>query len=534
MKGSTQVKTARTLDDVAVDDLLAEEPRQRLSWLRVGMVVAVVALIAGGGVIALRKVSSDPAPMEMPSWSVPYVDVTLTPTYEFQNPESNPARDIALAFVVADPKEPCKPSWGGAYSLDEAKQELELDRRITQLRAAGGDIMISFGGQANQELAFACDDEAKLAAAYRAVIERYDVQSIDFDIENGDISDGPSIERRAAAIATVQKERVAAGHQLAVWVTLPVETTGLTDHGVALVRSTIKGGVDLAGINVMTMDFGDAAHPTTDMLAATKAALQASVTQIAAAYASQGISLDESQRWSHLGATPMIGQNDVDGEVFTIDDAKGLAAFARAKGLGRVSTWSLNRDAPCSASFADVMVLSNTCSSVTQQALDFAKVFTALPGGATDSTQTDAVTVTAREQGIDDPAKSPYPIWRSEAQYPEGYKVVRHGLVYQAKWYTQGQDPSMTVADPWDTPWSLVGPIGPDDKPFAPTPLPAGTYPEWSPKVLYRKGDKVLLEGLPYEARWPNQGEVPQTLLPVGPDKAWTPLFTVPGEPAGS
>ncbi|MGZ4674292.1 MAG: hypothetical protein ACXV8K_16645, partial [Ilumatobacteraceae bacterium] len=39
---------------------------------------------------------------------------------------------------------------------------------------------------------------------------------------------------------------------------------------------------------------------------------------------------------------------------------------------------------------------------------------------------------------------------------------------------------------------------------------------------------------LPYEARWPNQGEVPPSLLPVGPDSAWSPLFVVPGEPASS
>src|SRR5690606_18772853 len=100
---------------------------------------------------------------------------TLTPTYEFQNPQANPARDVVLAFVVADPTEPCAPSWGGAYSMDEASADLELDRRITQLRAAGGSVMISFGGQANDELAFACDDEAELTDAYRSVVERYDV-----------------------------------------------------------------------------------------------------------------------------------------------------------------------------------------------------------------------------------------------------------------------------------------------------------------------------------------------------------------------
>jgi chitinase len=224
----------------------------------------------------------------------------------------------------------------------------------------------------------------------------------------------------------------------------------------------------------------------------------------------------------------------VKGEVFSLDDARGLADFAMARGLGRVSTWSLNRDEPCSASFADVSVVSNSCSSVAQAPLAFAHVFTVLPGRAPNLPKADALTVTDRRQVVDDPAKSPYPIWRSEAQYPEGYKVVRRGLVYQAKWYTQGVEPSTTVANPWETPWSLVGPVGPGEVPFAPTKLPPGTAPDWNPKALYAKGDTVLLDGLPYKARWPNQGDVPSSLFPVGPDSAWSPLFTLPGEPPSS
>jgi chitinase len=299
----------RPKDDTVVvpDEVLPEEPAQRLSWFRVGIVIAVVAVLAGGGAFVLRKVSSTPQLLER-SWSVPYVDVTLTPTYEFQNPVSNPARDIALAFVVADNSAPCTPSWGGAYSMDQAKQAIELDRRITQLRAAGGDIMISFGGQANKELALACTDQTKLTTAYRSVVEKYGAKVVDFDIENADVADKASIERRARAIATIQKERTAAKHDLAVWVTLPVTTGGLTADGVALVKSTLAAGVTLTGVNVMTMDFGSTGHPTSDMLGATKSALEASAKQIAEIYAGQGVTLDDSQRWSHLGATPMMGR----------------------------------------------------------------------------------------------------------------------------------------------------------------------------------------------------------------------------------
>ena len=267
------------------------------------------------------------------------------------------------------------------------------------------------------------------------------------------------------------------------------------------------------------------------MLPAVTAALEATADQLADIYADHGVSLSAGERWAKLGATPMIGQNDVDAEVFTLDDAAGLAAYAVEHGLGRVSTWSINRDQPCGASFADVAVHSNTCSGVEQEPLAFAGVFTSLPGRAPVSATAESVTEASRPVVVDDPATSPYPIWRPEAQYPEGYKVVRRGYVYQAKWYISGQDPATPVSVPSDTAWSLLGPVDPSDEPFTPTTVPAGTHPEWEPGVLYPTGAQVLFDGLPYEARWNNKDDVPSTLFPVDPDSAWLPLFTQPGEP---
>jgi hypothetical protein len=43
----------------------------------------------------------------------------------------------------------------------------------------------------------------------------------------------------------------------------------------------------------------------------------------------------------------MIGHNDVADNVFMLDDARRLAAFARDEGLGGLHFWSLNRDTPC-------------------------------------------------------------------------------------------------------------------------------------------------------------------------------------------
>ena len=72
-------------------------------------------------------------------------------------------------------------------------------------------------------------------------------------------------------------------------------------------------------------------------------------------------------------ATPMIGQNDVADEVFTLADAEQLSAYARAKGVGRLSMWSLNRDRECGSDCPDVRVVSTSCSGASQDQAAFAR-----------------------------------------------------------------------------------------------------------------------------------------------------------------
>jgi hypothetical protein len=96
--------------------------------------------------------------------------------------------------------------------------------------------MVSFGGQANDELAVTCTDTSQLTAAYRTVVERYDVAAIDLDIEGSALADAASIERRSVAIAAVQQSRVDDGRDLAVWLTLPVATSGLTPDGLSVIQ----------------------------------------------------------------------------------------------------------------------------------------------------------------------------------------------------------------------------------------------------------------------------------------------------------
>jgi chitinase len=531
LTGNPQVVRAEP-DPLADPDWLEPEaPAERLSWLRLGFLVLVVAALGAGGTIGVMRLQDAAGPTAK-SWAVPYVDVTLTPTFEFQDPEVNPANDVALAFVVADPKDSCAPSWGGAYTPDEAAASLELDRRISQLRAGGGDIILSVGGLSNTELAVACTDHARLTDAYRQLVERYDVATLDLDIEGTAVADQASLLRRATALSTIQKERAADGKPLAVWLTLPVAPTGLTNDGLGAVRATLEGGVSLRGVNVMTMDYGaGATGPDPDMLELAVSALEATHKQLSDLYLRLGVQLTSPQVWSRIGATPMIGQNDVDAERFTVADAQGLATFAVDNGLGRVSMWSLNRDAKCRGTFSNVVVHSNTCSGVDQEALAFSSVFAGLPGSAVGTSGRESVAIPDQEAMVDDPETSPYPVWRLTAQYVGGYKVVWHGVVYEAKWANQGTDPSAAGVGSTPSPWSVIGPVSKTEKAPRPSPAVTGVTAAWNPKTFYTRGDRVLFDDLPYQARWSSTGDAPSTEYPIGPDEPWQPLFTVPGEP---
>jgi chitinase len=233
-----------------------------------------------------------------------------------------------------------------------------------------------------------------------------------------------------------------------------------------------------------------------------------------------------------MGATVMIGQNDTPGELFAVSDAQKLTAFAEQVHLGRVSMWSLNRDSQCGTAYAEVGKLSNTCSGTTQSGGEFTKTFGQLTGSA--QSQAGQVTPSAPPVVADNPATSPYPIWQPGGAYVAGYKVVRQGNVYQAKWYTQGDDPAAQVQYAYQSPWQLIGPVLPTDRAPTTTTLPPDTYPTWSPTVAYPAGSKVLLDGLPYQAKWYNQSSSPAASALDPSSSPWSPLFTVPGEPPTS
>ncbi len=524
--------------EFALDDHEEPEgPQTRLSPLRMLIALLLIAGLAAGGYWWVRDSrtkakESAVAAHESAAWFAPYVDTTLTPALQFQDPTVSPARQVILGFVVADPKSACSPSWGGFYSLSQAANTLNLDRRIAQLQNEGATAVVSFGGQANNELAVSCTDTAQLASAYESVISRYSLTTIDLDIEGAAQGDQASLARRADAIASVQKSARESKSALNVWLTLPVEPDGLQSDASNVVRTMLDHGVTLAGVNIMAMDFTSAPH---GMYPAITSALNATHNQLTNLLRAQN--LTSGQIWNRMGVTVMIGQNDVAGQIVTVSDAKGVASFAVSKHLGRVSMWSLNRDSQCGSQFARIGVQSNTCSGTAQSPLEFSKVLGSLTGSVNENLPVPAASASSSQRPaentiVDDPAHSPFPIWNPLASYPSGYKIVREGYVYQAKWYNTGVDPAATATVDSSAPWQVLGPVLPGDHPPVIPTLKPGTYPNWSPTVAYRQGQKVIRDGLGYQAKYYTQGDDPAEVLTNPSGSPWKALYTIPGEPA--
>ena len=510
-----------------------DEQRAQLSVVRVTIALILALALLAGVVATVRKVAT-PTGIRATPWFAPYVDVTLTPNYQFQDPALNLASQMYLGFIVALPGTTCTPSWGGAYTLDQATANLDLDRRTNQVRLEGGSVFASFGGAKHTELALSCRNSAQLAATYESVVRHYKVAGMDFDLEAENLSDQSAMERRAVAIAQVQRAiKAPGGGPLPVWLTVPVTTDGLGADALRAVDVMLAHHVSLSGLNLMTMDMGSGEGPKPDMLAWTKDALTAAHGQLAAAFASHGPTLNAAQIWDHMGATVMIGQNDVGNEVFTLDDAHGLVDFANTTGIDRISMWSLNRDYQCGANFSRVGVLSNTCSGVAQSDLAFSRILSTAKGqppGAPAIKAFDQPAETTLPSA--QPTKAPYPAWVSTNIYPAKYKVTWNGDVYQAKWSTQGQPPDSPVQFQYQTAWQLIGPVLSTDAAPTTTTLPLGTYPEWSAALAYPQGSKVLFNGLPYVSKYYAVGAPPDPSAVNSSLSPWQPLFTLPGEPS--
>jgi hypothetical protein len=301
----------------------------------------------------------------------PYVDCLLWPNFDISNIALTGICNYTCAFIVDNQfQSGANPCWGGYSTLGT---EYYQDK-IAALRAQGGDIIMSFGGANGIELAYAASNEFEARDAYKTMIQAYNLTSIDFDIEGFLVAEPLSRHRRSKAMKLLQNEFP----YLKISLTLPVMPDGLTNDGKNTVASALSQGVDLDIINIMAMDYGPSGI---DMGAAAISAGEALFVQLKSLYQNAGISQPDSIIWSKIGICPMIGENDVQGEIFYLNDALDLANWASQKKIGRLTMWSANRDKACTNPNDPLY----SCSRIEQELFEFSSIFSAVSTNSCNS-----------------------------------------------------------------------------------------------------------------------------------------------------
>ena len=292
----------------------------------------------------------------------PYADMTLYPQYNLVNGAATEGtKFFNLAFLTAGAT--CTPEWGGVTPISDAATA----SNIAALKAEGGNVRVSFGGESGTEIAASCSSLSSLVSAYQSVISKYSLTYIDFDIEGAAIANTSANNLRNQAIAQLEKNDPG----LQVSYTLPVLPSGLTSDGVTLLQSAKTYGATIAAVNVMAMDYGSS-FPG-DMATLAEQASTATAAQVRSVWTT----LSSAQALAKIAVTPMIGVNDAGtSETFTLADATALANWAKSNGLAWTSFWSATRDSECSGGAQSYA--ADDCSSVVQTAGEFGKEFSAV------------------------------------------------------------------------------------------------------------------------------------------------------------
>jgi Glycosyl hydrolases family 18 len=334
--------------------------------LRACVLAVCVLLVAGSAASGASAATSLPAHVY-----APYFETWTTDGISDIAQQSG-SRYFTLAFLETLSKTSCTLGWNGSKTDLISGPNPRYSSDITALRAMGGDVIPSFGGwsadQGGTEIADSCKNVNDIAAAYEAVITRYDVARLDMDVEGRSLNRPDGIDRRNKALKLVQDWAKAQGRPFQVSYTLPTSASGLEPSGVAVLQNAIDNGTNVDVVNIMAFDYYD--RVTTDMAAAAKNAANGLLGQLATLYSGQTPPM--------VGITLMPGLDDYPRrtENTSVADAQSVYDFARTNKFNTLSIWAVQRDnGGCPGSTG-----SNNCSGIVQNTWDFSNVLNPFTG----------------------------------------------------------------------------------------------------------------------------------------------------------
>jgi hypothetical protein len=268
--------------------------------------------------------------------------------------ESTGVRGVTLAFILSHGT--CNPEWDGSRPLLGGRDQQAID----EVRAAGGDVVASFGGWSGRKLGNSCTTPAALAAAYQKVIGAYALKAIDVDIEHGEMASAKVRQRVVEALAIVQRSDPG----LEISITFATGEAGPEATGVSLIADAARIGFRPTSWTVMPFDFG---RPSTDMGHASILGVEGLVRDLVKAYGTTA-----AAAYRMAGISSMNGHTDEASETVTVADFETMIAFAELHEMARFTFWSLNRDRPCAA--------DPECSGIEQAPFAFTRLVAGFAG----------------------------------------------------------------------------------------------------------------------------------------------------------
>ncbi|MFI6444015.1 chitinase [Kitasatospora sp. NPDC050543] len=319
--------------------------------LRPLLALATSAALAGGAVAlapAGQAATPDPvglnAPYEYLGWGNPQSPTAVM--------SATGVKQFTLAFMLSDGG--CNPKWDGTRALTGGGDQ----SAINGIRAAGGDVVISFGGWSGAKLGEKCGSASALAGAYQKVIDAYRLKAIDIDIEDTEVASA-TVRQRVIDALKIAKTR---NPGIKEYVTFGTTTSGPDAAGADLIKKGAKAGLALDGWTIMPFDFGGHSG---SMGSVTVAAADGLKNAVASAYG-----YDAATAYRHIGISSMNGVTDESDEKVSTGDFTTILNYAKAHHLARFTFWAVNRDRQCPAGTP----AGDSCSGISQAPYAFTKM----------------------------------------------------------------------------------------------------------------------------------------------------------------
>ncbi|WP_329458897.1 carbohydrate-binding protein [Streptomyces sp. NBC_01497] len=290
----------------------------------------------------------------------PYKDVTINMnwnTYQMQSAAGGSVLPVVGSGSLVSQYVPKLPAltlsfatgacgsetWGGVSGANWAAEN------VPQLHSANLNYVVSTGGAAGN---FTCGSTAGM----ESFIARYaspNLVGIDFDIESGQSQSDIQNLVAAAAGAQAQYPNLQFSFTLATLGASDGSYGGVNSLGNQVVQAVLGSSLKKYVINLMTMDYGNASSSVCVVSSGSCQMAQSAIQAVKNLEHTYGVPA------SKIAVTPMIGMNDATSETFTPADVDTLTSYTVSNGLAGLHYWSLDRDTPCSDTYA-----SPTCNSV--------------------------------------------------------------------------------------------------------------------------------------------------------------------------